>query len=167
MHVHIHCARADDIITACNLARDFRLEVSLGHVYEGYLVADELAKRNIPVVTGPILSGWQYGRSPDKPINVTGLLADAGVQVAIMTDAVRTCDLLLQASYAVKLGMDETEAMKAITINPAEMMNVADRVGSLEKGKDADFVVLNGPPLEVATRVLKVYVEGKRVFSLD
>lgn len=167
MPVHIHCARADDIITACDLAKDFGLDVSLGHVYEGYLVAEELAKRKIPVVTGPVLSGWMYGRTPETPVNLTGLLADAGVKVAIMTDAVWTCDLLLQACYAVKLGMDEREAMKAITINPAEIMKVEHRVGSLARGKDADFVILNGPPFEVTTQVMKVFVEGRNVFSID
>jgi imidazolonepropionase-like amidohydrolase len=162
MPVHIHCVRSDDIITACNLAREFGLDVSLAHVYEGYLVADELAKRGIPVVIGPGLSGWLRGTKPDFPVNLSGILADAGVKVAIMTDAIHFSDLLLQGSYAVKLGMDETEVMKAITINAAEIMKVEERVGSLEEGKDADFVVLDGPPFEVTTRVLKVFIEGKK-----
>ena len=84
-----------------------------------------------------------------------------------MTDAVWTCDLLLQASYAVRLGMEEREAMKAITINPAEIMKVDHRVGSLARGKDADFVILNGPPFEVTTKVMKVFVEGRNVFSIE
>lgn len=165
MPVHIHVVRADDIITACNLARDFGLDVSLAHVYEGYLVADELAKRGIPVVTGPGLKGWKYGREGELPVNLSGILADAGVKVAIMTDAIHFCDMLLQASFAVRLGMNETDAMEAITIHAAEIAKVDNRVGSLEKGKDADFVVLNGPPFEVTTRVERVFIEGKEMFS--
>ncbi len=165
MPVHIHCARADDIITACNLGRDFNLDFSLGHVYEGHLVAEELARRGVPVVTGPLLSGWRYGRNEDVPANVTGKMAEAGVKVAIMTDAIDWCDLLLQVSYAVKLGMDEIEAVKAITINAAEICHVEDRVGSLEAGKDGDFVVLDGEPFEVTTRILAVFIEGQSVFE--
>jgi imidazolonepropionase-like amidohydrolase len=164
MPVHIHVVRADDIITACNLARDFGLDVSLAHVYEGYLVADELAVRGIPVVTGPGLKGWRYGREGEMPVNLSGILAEAGVKVAIMTDAIHFCDMLLQASFAVRLGMDETDAMKAITIHAAEISKVDNRVGSLERGKDADFIILNGPPFEVTTRVERVFIEGKEMF---
>jgi imidazolonepropionase-like amidohydrolase len=163
--VHIHCARADDILIGCDLAKEFGLDVSLDHVYEGYLVADELAKRGIPVITGPDLSGWELGTEPKLPVNVSGILADAGVKVAIMTDGVHFCDLLLQASYAIRLGMKETDAMKAITLNAAEIAKVGYRVGSLEPGKDADFVVIDGPPFEVATRVVAVYIEGKKMYA--
>ena len=167
MPLHIHCARADDILIACDLAKEFGLDVSLDHVYEGYLIAEELARRGIPVITGPDLSGWELGTEPEFPINVSGILADAGGKVAIMTDGVHFCDLLLQASYAVRLGMKETDALKAITLNASEIAKVDHRVGSLETGKDADFIVIDGPPFEVATRVVSVYIEGEKMYGRE
>ena len=84
-----------------------------------------------------------------------------------MTDGVHFCDLLLQASYAVRLGMKETDALKAITLNASEIAKVDHRVGSLETGKDADFIVIDGPPFEVATRVVSVYIEGEKMYGRE
>ena len=167
MPLHIHCARADDILMACDLAATFGLDVSLDHAYEGYLIADEIALLKIPVITGPDLSGWENGKDPEFPVNLTGILAEAGVKTAIMTDGIHHCDLLLQAAYAVKLGMKESDALRAITLTAAEIAKVDRRVGSLEPGKDADFVVIEGPPLEVTTRVVAVYIEGEKMFERE
>lgn len=167
MPVHIHCARADDILMACDLAATFGLDVSLDHAYEGYLIADEIASRKIPVITGPNLEGWENGRDPEFPVNLTGILTEAGVKTAIMTDGILHCDLLLQASYAVKLGMKEADALRAITLTAAEIAKVDRRVGSLEPGKDADFVVIEGSPFEVTTRIVAVYLEGEKMFERE
>ncbi len=162
--VHIHAVRADDILTALRLMRSYGLEGSLGHVYEGYLVADEIARSGVPVVVGPKLDGWYRGRNPPRPVDVSGRLGKAGVEVSIMTDSY-VPDLFLQACFAVHLGMEEEEALRAITLNPARAIGLADRVGSLEPGKDADLIVLDGEPLALSTNVVRVLIEGETVYE--
>ncbi len=162
--VHIHAVRADDILTAVRLMRSHGLEGSLGHVYEGYLVADEIARSGIPVVVGPKLDGWYRGKNPPRPVDVAGRMGQAGVEVSIMTDSY-VPDLFLQASFAVHLGLGEEEALRAITLNPARAIGLADRVGSLESGKDADLIVLDGEPLALSTNVVRVLIEGETVYE--
>ena len=162
--VHIHAVRADDILTAVRLMRSYGLEGSLGHVYEGYLVAGEIARSGIPVVVGPKLDGWYRGRSPRRPVDVAGRMGQAGVEVSIMTDSY-VPDLFLQAAFAVHLGLGEEEALQAITLNPARAIGLADRVGSLEPGKDADLIVLDGEPLALSTNVVRVLIEGETVYE--
>ena len=164
IRVHIHAARADDILTAHAVINDFGLRASIGHAYEAYLVAAELARTGVPVVIGPKLEGWYRGTTPETPINLGGQLADAGVEVSIMTDGY-VDDLLLQAAYAVRLGMGEEAALRAITLHPANSLGLGDRIGSLAAGKDADIVLLDGAPFEPGTTVVKVLVEGEVVFD--
>jgi len=158
----IHCHRADDILTAVRIAEEFGLRFSLEHATEGYKVAGLLADKRIPCVVGPIFfSRVKYELRELTPRN-PGILSKAGVKVAIQTDelsAVRY--LILNAALAVQQGMDEGEALKAITINPAEIIGVADRVGSLEAGKDADLVIFSGHPLDYRSVPELVLIDGR------
>ena len=165
MPTHLHAHRADDILTALRIADEFGLDLVLIHATEGYKVADILADRGIPCVPGPILfSRVKYELRGMTPKNA-GVLANAGVKVAIQTDefsAVRY--LALNAALAVSEGMDEDAALRAITLTPAEILGIDDRVGSLQQGKDADVVILTAHPFDIRNcRVEQVIVDGKVV----
>lgn len=166
MRCMIHSHRADDIMTAVRIAEEFNLYFSIEHCTEGYKIADILAKKNIPCVVGPIIfSRSKYElreMTPENPV----ILSKAGVKMAIQTDemsAVRY--MLLNAGLAVQQGMDEAEALKSITIYPAEIIGIQKSVGSLEKGKDADLVILSGHPLDYKSRVELVMIDGEIEFE--
>lgn len=165
--VHFHCHRADDLMTAIRLAKEFDFEIVLQHATEGYRVAKELAAAKIPVSLTLV-------DSPGGKLETVGVLEEnaavltkAGVKVAINTDDYITESrfFLRTGAIAMRGGMSEDEALKSLTIHPASMMHLEDRLGSLAKGKDADFVVLSGSPFSVYTRVLQTYVDGKVVFD--
>ncbi|HQR06528.1 MAG TPA: amidohydrolase family protein [Gemmatales bacterium] len=165
--VHFHSHRADDLMSAVRLSEEFGFELVLQHVTEGYRVAGELAKRKIPVSLTLVDSP---GGKPEV-VNLieenAAILNKAGVMVAINTDDFITESrfMLRTGSIAVRGGMPDDDALKALTINPAKMMHLDDRLGSIEKGKDADFVVLTGAPFSVYTQVLETFIDGKRVFN--
>jgi imidazolonepropionase-like amidohydrolase len=163
----IHAHRADDIITGLRIADEFQLKVIIQHATEGYKIPEELVSRNIPAVVGPSLCSRAKVELKDLSLKTPRVLSQAGVKVAIITDhpVVPIQYLPLMASLAVKEGMDEQEALRAITINPAEILGIADRVGSLEPGKDADIIVLSGHPLDWRTKVELVLVNGKIVYA--
>uniref|UniRef100_UPI0040282C1D amidohydrolase n=1 Tax=Gemmiger formicilis TaxID=745368 RepID=UPI0040282C1D len=151
-----HAHQANDIFTALRIAREFNLRLTLEHVTEGHLIADELAKeKDVPMAVGPSLTFASKFELQNKSWETPGVLANAGCHVSIITDnsVIPQQYLPLCAGMAVKAGMDPFDALKAITINPAEHIGVADRVGSLEVGKDADVVITNGCPFEVMTEV--------------
>jgi imidazolonepropionase-like amidohydrolase len=165
--VHFHSHRADDLMTAVRLSEEFGFELVLQHCTEGYRIADELAHRKIP-------ASLTLMDSPGGKMETAGLLEEnaavlqkAGVLVAINTDDFITESrfFLRTGAIAVRGGMTEDEALRAQTINPARMMHLEDRVGSLEPGKDADFVVLSGPPYSIYSHVLQTYIEGKKLFD--
>jgi imidazolonepropionase-like amidohydrolase len=165
--VHFHCHRSDDLMTALRIAQEFDFEIVLQHATEGYRIADELAKRKIPVSLTLI-------DSPGGKAEVMGLieenaaiLAKAGVLVAINTDDSITESrfLLRTGSLAVRGGMSGADALKALTINGAKMLHLDKKLGSLEAGKDADFVVLSGSPFSIYTQVLATYIDGVKVFD--
>jgi imidazolonepropionase-like amidohydrolase len=165
--VHFHCHRADDILTAVRLAKEFGFEIVLQHCTEGYRVAAELAKDGIWVSLTLV-------DSPGGKPEVMGLLDEnaailhkAGVKVAINTDDFITESrfLLRSGAIAVRGGLPEDIALKALTLHGAQMLHLDDRIGSLEKGKDADFVILSGEPFSVYTQVLETYIEGDKVFD--
>ena len=166
---HVHAHRADDMLTALRIAAEFNFRVIFIHATEGYKVAGILAKEGIPCVVGPILfSRTKYelrGMNPRNP----AILSEAGVKVAIQTDQMSAVKyILFDAALAVREGMDEQEAIKAITIYPAEILGIANRVGSLEEGKDADIVIMSGPPLDVKdSRVERVFIAGKQVYNRE
>lgn len=163
----IHAHRADDIMTGLRIADEFRLHVSVQHATEGHKIPEELARRGIPAVVGPLITNRAKVELKDRSLETPGILAQAGVKVAIMTDhpVVPIQYLSLCAGLAVKGGMDELEALKAITINAAEILGIADRIGSLAPGKDADIIVLNGHPFDPRTRVELVLVSGEIAYA--
>ena len=163
--VHIHVIDANDIMTIVRIATEFGLkDVSLGHAEEAYKVARELAKHNIKVVVGPRVIVYD---DENHLIDLAEYLRKAGVEVSIMTDAdvVQQEYLRYQAALAVKYGMPYEEALRAITLNPAKLAGVADKVGSIEPGKLADIVIFSGDPFDVLSRAEKVFIEGKLVYK--
>ena len=170
MPAHIHAHRADDIMTAIRIAEEFGLDYILIHATEGYKVADVLAEKGIACVPGPVLfSRTKYelrGLTPENAPPPPGLLAKAGVKVAIQTDEFSAVKYLaLNAAVAVGFGMPEDEALRAITLTPAELLGIDDRVGSLKVGKDADIVIFSAHPFDVAhARVEHVLIEGETIF---
>ena len=163
--VHIHVDSSDDIMTAVRLAEEFKfLRLSLGHAVEAYKVAGELARRGVAVVVGPQMTAYD---DEERLVNLAGYLADKGVHVDIMTDAdvVQESFLRYQAAIAVKYGMDPRRALEAVTIDPARTMGLEARIGSLEPGKDADLVVFDGDPFDVASKVLTVFIDGRAVYQ--
>ncbi|MBE5961984.1 MAG: amidohydrolase [Lachnospiraceae bacterium] len=160
-----HAHRADDIFTAIRIAKEFNLKLTLEHCTEGHLVADEIAKENYPVAVGPSFGHATKYELRNKTFETPGILAKAGCQVSIITDSPVTPlhYLPLCAGLAVKNGMDEFDALKAITINPAKHLGIEDRVGSIEPGKDADFVLANDNPMESSTKIMYTIINGKLI----
>jgi imidazolonepropionase-like amidohydrolase len=166
LKARIHAHRADDMLTAIRIAEEFGLDLTLEHATEGYKIAGVLAAKGIPVTAGPILfSRTKYELKDMTPKN-PGLMHKAGVKVAIQTDEMSAVKYLaINAALAVREGMPEEAALEAITIRPAEIIGVADRVGSLDVGKDADIVVLSGHPFDYRSVVETVWVNGERAFQ--
>lgn len=160
-----HAHRADDIFTAIRVAKECDVDLTLEHVTDGSLIVEELAAENYPVAVGPSFGHATKLELINKSFETPGLLAKAGCQVSIITDSpvIPQQYLALCAGLAVQSGMDEFDALKAITINPAKHIGVADRVGSLEVGKDADIVIADGSPLVSTTKIRKVLIDGKIV----
>lgn len=161
-----HAHQANDIFTALRIAHEFGLRITLEHVTEGHLIVDELAKeKDVPMAVGPSLTHASKFELQNKSWATPGVLAKAGCHVSIITDnsVIPQQYLPLCAGMAVKAGMDEFDALKAITINPAEHIGAADRVGTLEVGKDADLVITNVCPFEVMTEVKAVFIDGARI----
>ncbi|MDN5375748.1 MAG: hypothetical protein PWQ39_788, partial [Thermacetogenium sp.] len=167
--VFLHAHRVDDILTGLRIADEFHLKVSIQHGTEAHKIPDELARRGTPVVVGPAMGNRAKVELKDRTLETAGILSRAGVRVALMTDhpVVPGQYLSLLAALAVKGGMAVEDALKAITINAAEILGVADRVGSLEAGKDADVIVLSGHPLDWLTSVELVIVNGEIAFAGD
>jgi imidazolonepropionase-like amidohydrolase len=168
MKARVHAHRADDMLTAIRIAEEFNLDLTLEHATEGYKIADILAAKGIPVTAGPILfSRIKYELKDMTPKN-PALMARAGVKVAIQTDETSAVKYLtINAALAAREGMPEEEALKAITINAAEIIGVADRVGSLEVGKDADLVVFSGHPFDYRTVAEWVLVDGQVAYKRE
>ena len=146
-----HAHRADDIFTALRIAKEFGVKITLDHCTDGSLIADELAKEGVPAFVGPTLGGKSKIELINKSFTTPATLHAAGVPISIITDApvIPIQYLPMCAGLAHNAGLDAEEAWKAITINPATQIGIADRVGSLEAGKDADVVIWTGDPLTV------------------
>jgi imidazolonepropionase-like amidohydrolase len=162
-----HAHRADDIMTALRIRDEFGFDMVLDHATEAHLLADELVKRNIPAVVGPNLTAKYKVELKSRTLATPGDLVRAGVKVALTTDhwVVAIQYLPVSLIMAVKAGLDREYALKCVTINPAEIMGVADRIGSLAPGKDADLAIWSGDPLDIYQRPEKVYVDGKLVYK--
>jgi len=157
-----HAHQANDFFTALRIAKEFDVDITLEHVTEGHLVVEELVAENVPLAVGPSLTHATKFELQNKSWTTPGVLAKAGCLVSIITDStvIPQQHLPLCAGMAVKAGMDPFDALKAITINPAKHIGVADRVGSLEVGKDADIVLTVGCPFDVMHDVKAVLING-------
>jgi imidazolonepropionase-like amidohydrolase len=159
----VHANRADEIRTTLKVFKDeYNLDVIILGGSDGFRVTDELRKYNIGIAIGPNIIRYEKG----KPINNADLLARNKLCVAFHMSATSGTQYLpMNAAYAVRYGMDEEEAFRAITIYPAKLLHVDDRIGSVEQGKDADLVILSGEPFDFRSRVEKVIVNGKIVYE--
>ena len=163
--VHIHAHRADDIATAVRICREYGLQFVVVHGTEGYRVTELLAAEGVGVITGPILTDRSKPELAGLTIENPARLAKAGVEIAICTDHPVTPIqyLPLCAAIAVRGGLEQEEALRAITLGGARLAGVAHRVGSLTPGKDADVVVTSGHPLEWTGSVEHVFINGIQV----
>lgn len=165
----IECYRADDIMTALRIIDEFALKAVLVGCTEGHKVFEEIAKRNVPVICSPFGVGPRRMETQDIRLDNSAILAAAGVKVVIKSDEALGMgslrELPMHAALAVKGGLEKQAALRAITLDAAEVLGVSDRIGSLEAGKDADLVIYNGDPLHYLTRVDIVIIDGQVVFK--
>lgn len=164
-----HCHRADDILTAIRIAKEFNLNLTLDHCTEGHLIADEISRSGFPAIIGPTMTHASKIELQNKTFNTPSVLIDKGVKVAIVTDhpVIEQEYLPICAGLATKgTGLSEIDALKSITINAAEIINIHDRVGSIEEGKDADIVIFDKNALFSDSRCLYTIIDGKIVHQI-
>lgn len=165
-----HAHRSDDIFTALRIAKEFGLGLTLDHCTDGSLIADELAKEGRGVLIGPTFGNKSKIELKNKSFKTPADMAAAGIETAIITDApvIPLCHLPLCAGLAIKSGLPEEEAWRAITINPARITGIADRVGSLEVGKDADIAIFRGNPLtDIDYTTTATIINGEIVYQSE
>ncbi|MEO6084349.1 MAG: amidohydrolase [Umezawaea sp.] len=164
-----HCHRADDIATALRLAEEFGYRLIVNHGTEGHKIADLLAERGIPVIIGPLFTTRSKVELRERSLRNPGILERAGVELAITTDhpVIPIHFLVHQVTLAVKEGLDRANALRTITTTPAKIMGLDDRVGSLKPGLDGDVVIWSGDPLDVLSRALRVFVQGREVYTFN
>ena len=163
-----HAHRSDDILTAIRIAREFNVKITLDHCTDGALIADELAEEGLPAFVGPSFGSKTKLELMHKSFGTPKALVDAGVKISIITDApvIPLQYLPMCAALAVKEGLSQEDAWKAITINPAESTGIGDRVGSLEPGKDGDVVIWTADPMvTVGAESHITIVDGKIVYQ--
>jgi imidazolonepropionase-like amidohydrolase len=168
MPLKAHAHRADDILTSIRIAKEFGVKLTLDHCTDGSLIADELAEEGYPAFVGPSFGSKTKIELSNKSFATPKVLTEAGVKVSIITDApvIPLQYLPMCAALAVKEGLSQEDAWKAITINPAESIGIGDRVGSLEPGKDGDVVIWNANPMEtVGAESYITIVDGKVVYQ--
>ena len=169
MPLKAHAHQANDILTAIRIAKEFHLQLTLEHVTEGELIIDELVRAHVPLAIGPTDGHPKKIELQHKSWTTPGVLSRAGCQVSIITDSPVTQQSHLRfcAAMAIAAGMDPFDALQAITIQPARHIGVADRVGSLEVGKDADFIITDGSIFEIGTRILSTWINGECIYQYD
>jgi imidazolonepropionase-like amidohydrolase len=164
-----HSHRSDDIATAMRIADEFGYELVIDHGTEAHLLADVLAAKGIPVIIGPLFTSRSKVELRNRSLANPGKLARAGVTIAITTDhpVVPINFLVHQAAFAVREGLDAVTALEALTINPARIVGIDDRLGSLEVGKDGDLVIWSGDPLNVLNRAERAFIEGREIYAYN
>lgn len=167
LKAHVH--RADDILTAIRIAKEYDVRLTLDHCTEGHLIAEHIAASGFPAIVGPSLASRDKIETQNIDFKTAGLLHKAGVKVAITTDHPVTplYHLPRCAGIAAREGLGIEEGLRAITINAAEICGVANRVGSLEVGKDADMAIFTGNPMEIFTKPLYTLINGKIVYQAE
>jgi len=168
LRCRIHCHRADDILTAIRIAEEFNLDFTIEHTTEGWKVADVLAAKKVPCTVGPNDLFRVKMECENFSLANAGILAKAGVKIAVQVDGFsNTRWLPVHTGVLVRFGLPEEEAFKAVTINAAEIIGVAGRMGSLEPGKDADIAIFSGHPFCTFTRCEKVFINGREVYDAE
>lgn len=165
LKAHVH--RADDILTAIRIAGEFGLSMTLDHCSEGHLIAKEVKESGFPAIIGPDLASRNKIEVQNMAFKTVGILNKEGVKTAITTDHPVSLiqSLPICAGLAAKAGLGREEALKSITIYPAQICRVDERVGSLKAGKDADIVIFDGDPLAIETRALCTLIDGEIVYK--
>ena len=162
-----HAHRADDILTAIRIAKEFNVDITIDHGTEGHLIADEIKESGFPVIVGTDLTSRSKLEVQNMDFKTNKIIHDADILFSITTDhPVALIQYLpICASLAVREGLPVEAALKAITINAAKICRVDDRVGSLKEGKDADIVIFSGNPLETFTKTLYTIIDGKIIYE--
>ena len=162
--VHIHAHRSDDIFTAMRVAKEFGLKLAVVHCTDGCITAKYMKEENVPAMVGPTLMSSTKLETINLSFQTPVTVSEAGIKMAITTDhdVIPLEYLPVCAAVAVRNGLDAGEALKAITINAAEIAGIADRVGSLEVGKDADISVFTDHPFHYTSKTKAVFIDGKR-----
>ncbi len=165
LKAHVH--RADDILTAIRIAKEFELDITLDHCSEGHLITEEVKQSGFPAIVGPDLASRNKIEVQNMAFKTVGILNRAGVKTAIATDHPVSLiqSLPICAGLAVKAGLEEMEALRAITLYPAQICRVDHRVGSLQVGMDADIAIFSDSPLKVDTKTLCTVIDGKIVYA--
>jgi imidazolonepropionase-like amidohydrolase len=166
--LRVHAHRADDIATVFRIADEFGIdEFSIEHATEGHVLAEEFVERDVPAVVGPTISSASKYELRNITFETPGILHEAGVKVAIQTDApvLPQEHLDVCVGLAVREGLPEDVALRTVTRNPAEILGIEDRVGTLNEGTDADLVVWDGPMFELDSDARQVFVEGERIYD--
>lgn len=162
----VHAHRADDILTAIRIAKEFDIKMTLDHCSEGHLIADEIKESGFPAIVGPDFASRNKIEVQNMAFKTAGILSKAGVLTSITTDhpvsIIQT--LPLCAAMAVKEGMDMEDALKAITINAARICGVDNLIGSLDAGKQGDVVIYNGHPFDIFTQTMCTIIKGRIVY---
>ena len=162
--IHAHAHRADDIATVIRIAKEFEIDVVLIHCTEGHKITKLIAKSGFPAVIGPTLYWTSKPETRERGFRTAIELHKAGVKVGLQTDSLTPMNHFpLLPMNVIKEGMSKENALKCVTINPAEMLRIDDRVGSLEPGKDADIVIWSGDPFDFYSKVEQVFIEGKNI----
>lgn len=159
----IHCHRRDDILTAIRISKEFGFKLVLEHATEGYKIADYIKENNIPLVIGPLFGFRTKLELKDKTYEAVKILSDKEILTSIMCDhpVIPLEHTNVHAGVALKYGADEKKVLEMLTINPARILGIEDRVGSLKIGKDADIVIWNHHPFDLRAKVEKVYIDGE------
>jgi imidazolonepropionase-like amidohydrolase len=163
MRAHAHAA--EDIMTAIRIADEFQISLVLEHATEGHKVVEEIAKRNIPCSVGPTLTARVKVELKDRRYFTPAVLHQAGVRFALVTDhpILPVNCLRMEAIMAIASGLPETAALRAVTIDAAQIIGVSDRIGSIEVGKDADIVVWSKHPFDLYAQVEHVFINGQQI----
>ena len=167
--IHIGAIRSTDIRMAITLAQEYGFKATLFGCSEGHQMAKDIASNELSVVLMPhsnSAGASNYSEGQDIKWNNAKILSDAGVKVALAINREGT-GLLTVAMFAVRHGMSPEKALRSVTLSPAEILGVSDRIGSIEKGRDADLLILSGQPLAGTTRIEKVIIDGKTIHQAD
>ena len=162
--IHAHAHRADDIATVIRIAKEFKIRVVLIHCTEGHKIAKFIAKSKFPAVIGPTMYWVSKPETKERGFKTAVELNKAGVKIALQTDSLTPMNYFpLLPMSVIKEGMSREDALKCVTINPAEILGIEERVGSLKPGKDADIVIWSGDPFEFYNNVEQVFINGNSV----